>query len=321
MSEFENDVIDGESEREEGTYEQENERIEPRPLTQEMIAQGLSQLSRTANGLSHAFVKLDLKERQLTDIGLISSFVHLRYLDISFNHLSDLSPLSTLTHLLWIKGDGNQVQSFKDQPLGQMPYLQWLSLAINHLNNTEGLCGPALERLNLTGNGIQRVSGLDYHKLSNLVVLELRGNRLETTDGIYLPNLQRLYMAQNNIKHLEGLEKLERLTTLHLRDNKLKTLDGLSSNMKSLQYLNVRGNSVFSQRDLRGLMAVAQTLRALVLAENPLAETENYRLSVLTHLPLLERLDKNPVSSEERTKAKERSMEFEDEDQQQQEDY
>lgn len=33
------------------------------PLTQETIIQGLSLLCRTGNGLGHAFVKLDLKEK------------------------------------------------------------------------------------------------------------------------------------------------------------------------------------------------------------------------------------------------------------------
>ncbi|XP_076839667.1 leucine-rich repeat-containing protein 23 isoform X2 [Brachyhypopomus gauderio] len=270
-----------------------------------MMVQGLSLLRRTGNGLAHAFVKLDIKNRHLTDIGLLSSFVHLRFLDISSNYLSDLSPLAALTQLVWLKGDDNHVQGFRGQPISQLTYLQWLSLAVNRLCDVEGLGGAALESLNLIGNGIQNMAGLEYHRLTNLVTLELRGNRLETTDGIYLPNLRHLYLAQNKIKKLEGLEKLERLTTLHLRDNQLETLDGISQSMKSLQYLNVRGNLVFSPQALQSLMAIAQTLRALVLAENPLSDTEDYRLCVLTRLPLLERLDKECVSAEERSIAQE----------------
>ncbi|KAI4886396.1 hypothetical protein NFI96_015322, partial [Prochilodus magdalenae] len=306
----EDEVLESEGEdqkedvQEDETSEQ--DQIEPCPLTQDIVVQGLSLLCRTGNGLAHAFVKLDLKERRLTDIVLLSSFVHLRFLDISSNYLTDLSPLAALTQLLWLNGDGNQVQRFKGQPLNQLTYLQWLSLSVNRLCDMEGLAGPSLESLNLIGNGIQKVSGLEYHRLTNLVTLELRGNRLETTDGIYLPSLRQLYLAQNQIKRLEGLEKLERLTTLHLRDNQLETLDGICPSMKSLQYLNVRGNLVFSQQALQSLMGIAHTLRALVLAENPLSETEDYRLFVLAHLPFLERLDKESVSSEERTEAQER---------------
>ncbi|XP_072553067.1 leucine-rich repeat-containing protein 23 [Salminus brasiliensis] len=314
----EDELLHGDSE-EEGQKEDvqedetpEQDQIEPCPLTQDTIAQGLSLLCRTGNGLAHAFVKADLKDRRLTDIVLLSSFLHLRFLDISSNFLTDFSPLAALTQLLWLKADGNQLKGFRGQPLGQLTYLQWLSLAVNRLGDTEGLGGPALESLNLIGNGIQRVSGLEYQRLTNLVTLELRGNSLETTDGIYLPNLRHLYLAQNKIKQLEGLEKLERLTTLHLRDNQLETLDGLSPSMKSLQYLNIRGNLLSSRQALQGLVGVAHTLRAIVLADNPLSEMEDYRLFVLTHLPLLERVDKEQVSSEERTEAQERVKEFED---------
>ena len=48
---------------------------------------------------------------------------------------------------------------------------------------------------NVLGNRIQRVYGLQYSQLSNLVTLELRGNCLETTDGLYLPHLQKLYLV------------------------------------------------------------------------------------------------------------------------------
>ncbi|XP_036386602.1 leucine-rich repeat-containing protein 23 [Megalops cyprinoides] len=294
-----------EEEEEEAASEQE-EQVEACSLTKEMIEQGLSLLCRTGNGLAHAFVRLDLKDRRLTDLTLISSFVHLRFLDLSSNCLSDLSPIAALAELLWLKVDGNLVQGFKGQNLGQLTYLQWLSLALNRICDTEGMGGAALESLNLIGNNIQRISGLEYGRLTNLVTLELRGNRLESTDGIYLPNLRKLYLAQNGIKRLEGLDRLEHLTTLHLRDNQLETLDGISPNMKALQYLNIRGNRVSSQRALHSLGEVAGTLRALVLMENPVADGEDYRLLVLTRLPALERLDKEEVSPDERAEAKER---------------
>ncbi|KAJ8360812.1 hypothetical protein SKAU_G00173370 [Synaphobranchus kaupii] len=312
-SEGEETVKDEEEQEEEAVTEHE-EQVETCSLTQEMVEPGLSLLCRTGNGLSHAFVKLDLKDRRLTDLTLLSSFVHLRFLDISSNHVSDLSPLTALTQLLWLKGDGNVIQSFTGQPLGQLAYLQWLSLALNRICDLKGLGGPSLESINLIGNSIQRVTGLEYSRLTNLVTLELRGNRLESTDGIYLPNLRKLYLAQNRIKRLEGLDRLEHLTTLHLRDNQLETLNGICSNMKALQYINVRGNQVSSPRSLTSLGEVANTLKTLVLAENPLADIEDYRLSVLSRMPMLEKLDKLQISADEREEARERVGEFEHEE-------
>ncbi|XP_031421819.1 leucine-rich repeat-containing protein 23 isoform X2 [Clupea harengus] len=246
---------DGTKDFDEGPMEEDplvgENQVTPCALTQDMVKDGISLLCRTGNGLSHAFVKLELIDRGLTDIRFLESFEHLRFIDLSTNHLSDLTPLAALTQLLWLKVDGNQVRELRGQRLEPLTYLQWFSLAKNRLIDVEGLRGPALETLNLIGNGIQRMQGLECHTLTNLVTLELRGNRLETTDGLYLPNLRRLYLAQNIIKRLEGLHKLERLTTLHLRDNRLESLDGISPNMKSLQYLNVsiqnhmmRGNQI-----------------------------------------------------------------------------
>lgn len=89
--------------------------------------------------------------RKLTDIALLSNFVHLRFLDISSNCLSDLSPLAALTQLLWLKVDGNRVESLAGQPMNQLAYLQCLSMATNRIHSPEGLKGLALESLNLIG--------------------------------------------------------------------------------------------------------------------------------------------------------------------------
>ncbi|KAI4824009.1 hypothetical protein KUCAC02_012555 [Chaenocephalus aceratus] len=134
-------------------------------LTKETIGQGLSLLCRTGNGLGHAFVKVHLIDKGLNDIASIRSFIHLRFVDISNNQLTDLSHLESLTHLLWLKVDNNAVASFKGQPFAQLTYLQRLSMAGNRITELDGLVGPSLESLNLTGNGIQRLNGfqIGYH--------------------------------------------------------------------------------------------------------------------------------------------------------------
>uniref|UniRef100_A0A3Q2XMR1 Leucine-rich repeat-containing protein 23 n=1 Tax=Hippocampus comes TaxID=109280 RepID=A0A3Q2XMR1_HIPCM len=163
-----------------------------RPLDQDIIIPGLSLLCRTGNGLRHAFIKVVLKDKRLSDMAAISNYVHLRFMDVSNNRISDLSPLSSLTQLLWLK---NYVTCFQGQTFSQLAYLQWLSMAANRLTEVEGLVGPALESLNLSGNRIQRLNGLESCLFSKLATLELRGNRLTTTNGINLPNLQRLYLG------------------------------------------------------------------------------------------------------------------------------
>ncbi|XP_043935531.1 leucine-rich repeat-containing protein 23 [Protopterus annectens] len=291
-----------EGEEEEEHKEKEEEEQPPQhPLTEDMLADGLSLLCKTGNGLAHAYVKLDLVDKGLTDINLLKAYIHLRIVDISSNQLRDLSPLNSLTQLLMLKADQNQLTSAR---LAEMPYLQMASFAHNQIIDTEGLGQPQLEALNLIGNRIKVVSGLNYGKLTNLHTLELRGNQLESTDGLYLPSLKKLYLAQNTIKHIEGLERLERLTILHLRDNQLEDLSGFSENMKALQYLNIRGNLISNTKIVKKLKCLPM-LRALVLSENPCTDNEDYRVDILVALSTLERLDKDTVTEEEKEEVEE----------------
>ncbi|XP_027880443.1 leucine-rich repeat-containing protein 23 isoform X2 [Xiphophorus couchianus] len=277
----------------EGEEGDEHDKIQVFPLNKETIIDGLSLLCQTGKRLEHAFIKLDLKDKALTDIVAISSYIHIRFLDLSNNYISDLSPLAPMTHLLWLKVDTNSVTSLKGQPLAEFTFLQWLSVASNQLVDIEGLVGPSLE---------------------TLILSELRANQLETTSGFDLPNLRKLYLAQNFIKRLEGLEKLERLITLHLRDNQLETLEGLCSEMKSLQYLNIRGNAIAEGDALRSLRLLTNSLKTLVIAENPIVDTLIYRPSVLILLPQLERIDKETITLKERTEARRAIRELQEEE-------
>ncbi|XP_042710993.1 leucine-rich repeat-containing protein 23 isoform X3 [Chrysemys picta bellii] len=273
---------EGEEEKE-PTEEEEEESLSPHLLTEEIMKEGLSLLCKTGNGLAHAYVKLEAKEN--------------------------------LIHLLWLKVDGNRLISAR---LPELPYLQIASFAHNRIKDTEGITHPRLGSLNLKGNEIQVISGLDPGKLTNLHTVELRGNKLETTTGLHLPKLKNLYLAQNFITHLEGLEELVQLTTLHLRDNRLETLDGFSKSMKCLQYLNLRGNGILNLQEMAKLQ-VLPMLRALVLMDNPCSDEGEYRMEALVLLPHLERLDKDFFEEDERAEAEETRQRRRDEDQEMEE--
>ncbi|XP_020850066.1 leucine-rich repeat-containing protein 23 [Phascolarctos cinereus] len=291
-------------EAEEGEEKEGGEEAEefiPNPITEDTMKEGLSLLCKTGSGLSHAYVKLEAKDKELTDISLLSSYIHLRYVDLSGNRLSDLSPLNHLTHLLWLKVDHNRLQSAR---MSELPYLQIASFAYNQITDTEGISHPRLGSLDLKGNNIKKITGLDPQKLVNLHTLELRGNQLESTLGLNLPKLKNLFLAQNQVNTIEGTEGLSYLTTLHLRDNQISSLSGFSHEMKSLQYLNLRGNMVTNLTEL-GQLKDLPRLRALILLENPCTDENDYRQEALIQIPQLERLDKEFYEEEERAEADE----------------
>ncbi|XP_067658479.1 leucine-rich repeat-containing protein 23-like isoform X2 [Haliotis asinina] len=290
-----------EEQAEDEQVEEEEEKLPANPLSEEIMAESLSLLCKTGDGLAHAYVRLDVHDREITDICKLNEFIHIRYVDVSKNNLKDISPLCALTHMLTLKADENMLTSAK---LEEMPFLQVASFSHNRINNTEGINHPNLEQLNLNNNNISHVSGLDASKLTRLHTLELRGNRLESTDGIYLPNLKNLFLAANVIRRLEGMSRLCGLTTLHLRDNQIDNLEGFAEEQALLQYVNLRGNNVSNIKECNKLKVLPK-LRALALGENPIAEEDDYRLEVLIALRSLERLDKDEYTEEERSEAEE----------------
>jgi len=286
---------------EEQEEEEEVEQVADAPLKKEMMPECLSLLCKTGSGLAHAYVRLDIHDRDITDISLLNCYIHLRYLDVSGNKLSDISSLNSLTHLLTLKADRNLLSSAK---LDELPYLQTASFANNKVMDTEGINHPLLESLNLNYNEIVEVTGLDPVKLGRLTTLEIRNNKLMSTNGMNLPKVKNLYLADNAIRELEGLDRLEHLTQLHLRSNQIETLDGFSDAMKNLQYINLRGNRVSNIKEVEKLKCLP-LLRALVLMENPVSDEDDYRMEVLIALRRLERLDKEEYTDEERQEAEE----------------
>jgi hypothetical protein len=55
------------------------------PLTTEIISQNLSLMGRTANGLSHAYLRLELHEKEITNTAGLNQFPHVRYLVCVFD--------------------------------------------------------------------------------------------------------------------------------------------------------------------------------------------------------------------------------------------
>ena len=151
-------------------------------------------------------------------------------------------------------------------------------------------------------NQITELVGLTDKCLPSLKALDLHGNQLASTVGISSSSLQKLYLAQNKLTSLEGLECLRSLTTLHLRSNQVATLDGFAPSMDALQYLNLRGNAVAEMQEVAKLRSLS-FLRALILAECPVSEVDDYRTEVLVSLRKLERLDKDEFTDDERADA------------------
>ncbi|KAJ1340426.1 hypothetical protein BSLG_004829 [Batrachochytrium salamandrivorans] len=274
------------------------------PLTPELISKSVSLISRTGDGLSYAYSRLDIHNTGVTSLDTLETYPHLRYIDCSDNQLVDISTLAKLEFLLSVNVSNNKLRNIPEV-LDKKRYLQHVNLSKNHLQEFCITSWPIASWINL--NGAESLDNslieLTLQSFPELVHLEVRGNKLSTMLTCNTPKLQRLYLAANGISALNALEGKPCLQLLHLRGNSIQSLEWINGvSLPSLTYLNLRANkiSTFDQIDpLKDLTA----LRILVLAENPIDQNETYRLEIISRLPKLDKLDKKLITIEEREEA------------------
>ena len=160
------------------------------PLTKDML-QGLRRLRTGGIGIT------DIK-------GL--EFAH-NIVSLSFgnggNYITGLTPLASLTTLMYLNISGNQVNDVS--PLCSLTSLIHLNLANNHVSDLRPLANLiSLETLDLFDNEVESVVPLSG--LKNLNQLILTHNRIEDISPLSgLPNLRTLWIKENPIRNLSPL--------------------------------------------------------------------------------------------------------------------
>lgn len=114
-------------------------------------------------------------------------------------------------------------------------------------------------------------------KLSAIKNLNLWGNDLGDITVIKdMPNLEVVSLSVNKIKTLKEFGCLKLLRELYLRKNLVSSMDEVA------------------------FLSKCPNLTTLWLNENPVADTQNYRLKVIRLIPQLNKLDDKVVTDEER---------------------
>lgn len=73
------------------------------------MSAGLSQLGKTANGLSTAFLRLDINGTSMRTVEALAQFKDLQVLNLAGNELRELSHLSQLPNLVELDVQDNQL--------------------------------------------------------------------------------------------------------------------------------------------------------------------------------------------------------------------
>ncbi|KAJ0398615.1 hypothetical protein ATCC90586_007988 [Pythium insidiosum] len=161
------------------------------------------------------------------------------------------------------------------EPIRGFPHLQFVNVTKNQLSDVAPLGDLPYLAIDMSQNQLTTVQGLASTSASSL---KINDNQLETLAGLSgLPSLVALEASRNNVTDLaalptESMNKLERLELLDSMD----AIEKLSS-LEKLSELN--------------------------LSQNPVVDSENYRLQMLIMLPHLQKLDGELVTEADRLAA------------------
>ncbi|XP_075580673.1 leucine-rich repeat and guanylate kinase domain-containing protein isoform X2 [Pelecanus crispus] len=290
-----------EDKQEEEEEEEESQRTEGRfdgVLDEDTVAEGLHKLGRSAPGIEYIYLNLSLSGRELSDINILSRYVHLQKLELSYNKINDLSCVSHMPYLLELNASNNELTTyFAFKPPKN---LKEVDFSCNKIPQMQDLSAyQSLTKLLLDFNNIEEIRGLE--KCHSLTHLSLSHNRLTAISGLKNLPIRILNLSCNKIEKITGLDSLKTLQKLDLSSNKITSLEGLEEH-DLLEMINLEDNQI---AELRGLECIKDLplLRVLNLLKNPVQEQTDYWLLVIFTLLQLTELDVKKISVEEKVAA------------------
>ncbi|KAJ8374172.1 hypothetical protein SKAU_G00047520 [Synaphobranchus kaupii] len=236
--------------------------------------------------------------RNLTDISLLHSYVHLQKLEVPHNKINDLSCVSHMPYLLFLDASHNDISQF----FGFHPpkNLKEVDFSYNQISEMKVLSAySSLCKLNLDHNLFREIRGLEM--CSSLTHLSLAHNRIYQLKGLDKLPLRELCLRGNHIRKVENIEKIWTLQTVDLSSNKIQSLSGLQ-NLHLLGSLNLQSNMISNIKEAKHIHDLP-LLRELNLLRNPVQDEADYRLAVVFLLQQLSILDQLEIIAEEKVSA------------------
>jgi len=221
-------------------------------------------------------------------------------LDISYNVIRDMGPVSFCPNLQELYIAQNKIKSIKG--LKQLKLLRKIDLGANRIRvmEEEELSGLVnLEELWLGKNKIEHIGGLS--KLTKLRRLDVQSNRLTKIEHLeaQVNTLEELYLAHNAIdieggKCETGLAlQFTQLNTVDLTRNRLTDTSPFA-HLTSLSDLWISGNDIKTFDDVEHLRGLTE-LDAVYLEYNPVASEFEYRKKIAALVPSLTQIDANMI--------------------------
>mmetsp|Transcript_10528 Transcript_10528/g.15910 ORF Transcript_10528/g.15910 Transcript_10528/m.15910 type:complete len:504 (+) Transcript_10528:171-1682(+) len=241
---------------------------------------------------------VDKGEEEEEDDGLPAK--NLRVLDISYNVIRDMNPISQCLNLQELYIAQNKIKSIRG--IGQLTQLRKVDLGANRIRvmEEEELSGLInLEELWLGKNKIEHIGGIS--KLTKLRRLDVQSNRLTSIENLegQVDTLEELYLAHNGID-VEGAKcptglalPFKQLNTIDMSRNRLTDTSPFA-HLTSLNELWISGNDIKTFDDVEYIRSLVE-LDGVYLEYNPVASDFEYRKKLVEIVPNLTQIDATMV--------------------------
>ncbi|KAI8553781.1 hypothetical protein RHMOL_Rhmol05G0043100 [Rhododendron molle] len=241
--------------------------------------------------------ELVLRDNRLTKIPDLSIFRRLLVFDVSFNEISLLNGLSTVSNTLKeLYVSKNEVSKIEE--IDHFHELQILELGSNRLWVMENLQNlTILQELWL---GRNRIRAINLCGLKCIKKISLQSNRLTSIAGLEeCVALEELYLSHNGIAKMEGLSALVNLRVLDVSSNKLTAVNDIE-NLPQLEDLWLNDNQITSLEGIAEAVSGSRDkLTTIYLERNPCvrlflslwASTPNYVTILRQVFPNIQQID------------------------------
>nr|XP_033813435.1 leucine-rich repeat and guanylate kinase domain-containing protein isoform X3 [Geotrypetes seraphini] len=229
-------------------------------LRAEAVAEGLSVLGRSGSGTEQAYLNLILQGGNLTNVQILSEYVYIQHLDLSYNNITDLSCISHMPYLIELNVSNNELDTYFDfkpprnlknnneivkiKGLESLRALESLDFSSNSIKSLEGLEGlDLLQTINLKDNQISDLSELSYiEDLPVLRELNLLNNPIQEHHDYWLTALFLLH----RLTELDGMKiKTEEKITALNKHGAPPEVEAARDHMTNIMYSMTQPQKVF----------------------------------------------------------------------------
>nr|XP_057919658.1 transforming growth factor beta activator LRRC32-like [Doryrhamphus excisus] len=198
------------------------------------------------------------------------------YIDLSYNHFTCF-PLETLSLLSSLEGLNFSFNCLQE--------LTWNVRHDSESGHDRELYFPSLKYLNMQSNGLESVSPLFLHALTQVETINLQDNSVKPCAPVSQLQSSTSQQQPNFNSSCVAFGKLRTLKYLNLEDNGIRILHGNAFQKTSLISLNLARN-VHMVMQVGALEGVRETLQSLMLGEVNMNASDLFLpcLPALTHL-------------------------------------